>query len=275
MKSAFSVAGTTRTCSDPSLTSWCWNLFATVFLLGLFLTVPSMAQVVEATQAFDNGTQALNQGEYSKAIGIFESAELLGLRSPGLYYNRAVAHFRQDEIGKALQYLYKARLLAPEDPSIQHSISIASARMEDQISELPAPVWKRLQRAITAKLSVNSMIALGIGFNMLFAALLVLHIRQLTSGVWVQRLRRLSLFLAICFLFGGFTSAIWPAYPEESVVIVRELSVREQPAEDAPVALEIHEGLVVSTLTRVGGWVLIQLPNGAQGWSESDGLGVI
>ena len=233
------------------------------------------AQITDATQVFDRGTQALHQGAYSEAITIFGKADSLGFESPGLYYNRAVAFYRLDQIGQSIRYLRRARALDGDDPRIQHSLSIVSERIEDKYSELPAPIWKRLQRIAVESIGVNTMIALGVGFYLAMIFLIIMRIRRASEGPWQRRLKYFCTLNAFLFLFGGFSSSVWPAYPDESVVVTAELLVREQPDSDASISDRIHEGLVVSLLTRVGDWVLIQLPNGAQGWITGDGLGAI
>jgi len=68
-------------------------------VIALVFSSSTLAQISDATQAFDRGTQALHQGAYSEAVNFFEEAESLGLGSPGLFYNQAVAFYRLDQIG--------------------------------------------------------------------------------------------------------------------------------------------------------------------------------
>lgn len=244
-------------------------------LFVLRFSAPVSAQIVEATRSFDHGTRALKQGAYSEAVAIFSEAESLGLGSVGLFYNRAVAHYRMDEIGQAIRYLHRARAMDPDNLKIQHNLSIVSARIEDQFSFLPPPVWKRLQRILVSVISVNAMIAVGLGLYVILSILIIIRIRHMEEDAWIRRIRHILVSLTVLFLLGGFSSAFWPAYPDQAVVIASEALVLEQPDSEATVTERIHEGLVVTMITRVGEWVLIQLPNGTPGWTRTDEIDTI
>jgi len=233
------------------------------------------AQVPEATQAFDRATRLLNQGAYAEAVSAYEEASRDGLESAALYYNRAIAHYRLEQIGESVLYFRRAELLDPDDPKVTHSLSIVSARIEDRFSELPAPIWTRLQRLLVSVIPVNVLLISGIVLYLALMALLVVYIKRIAENDWLRRARYVCGITAVFFLFAGFTTSFWPPFPDESVVLVDELVLYERPDEQASVSERIHEGLVVTTITKAGDWIFIQLPNGAQGWTTSDGLGAI
>jgi tetratricopeptide (TPR) repeat protein len=251
------------------------RLLVLTLLSTFLLSGTASAQVAEATQAFDKATLALNQGAYTEAIAKFDDAEAEGLASAALYYNRAIAHYRLEQIGEAVRYFRRALAIDPDDARIRHSLSIVTARIEDQFSELPAPIWTRLQRLIVSVVPVNGLIITGLLFYLGLMSLLFVRIKRIAENDWLRRLRYICGTGALLLLFAGFSSALWPPYPSESVVLVDELIVYDQPDADAQVRERVHEGLVVSTTAAADGWTFIQLPNGAQGWTSSEGLGAI
>lgn len=224
------------------------------------------AQIPLATQHFDEGTARLSDGEFRDAIQAFDRAEQLGLASGALYYNRGVAHYRLEELGQAVKYFRRAERLLPDDPQVLHSLQIVSGRIVDRFSELPTPIWKRTQRSMLAMLPVNTLYAIGLVAYLLFVGLVIARIRRSGGSVWFRRLRSWLAACAAAFLITGLSSSIWPPYRTQAVIVVVEESMQEQPDSASVVTQTIHEGLVVSTLARGDGWVLIQLPNGARGW---------
>ncbi|TDI76908.1 MAG: hypothetical protein E2O84_01810 [Bacteroidetes bacterium] len=251
------------------------KILSCILLLVFSAALMSRAQVPEATQAFDRATRLLNQGAYSEAVLAYDEASRDGLESAALYYNRAIAHYRLEQIGESVLYLRRAESLDPDDLKIRHSLSIVSSRIEDHFSELPAPIWTRLQRLLVSLIPVNLLLISGIVLYLVLVALLVVYIKRIAENDWLRRARYVCGIAAGFFLFAGFTTSFWPPFPDESVVLVDELVLYERPDEQASVSERIHEGLVVTTITKAGDWIFIQLPNGAQGWTTSDGLGAI
>ncbi len=148
-----------------------------------FSALPAVGQIAEGTGIFDRGTLALQQGTYLDAVQIFSEADSLSIGSSGLFYNRAIAHYRLNQIGEAIRYFRRAQLLDPEDPRIEHSLSIVSSRLEDQFSDLPSPIWTRLQRIVTDRLEVNTLILLGILFYAGFMSLMIVKIKRSSTRV--------------------------------------------------------------------------------------------
>ena len=235
----------------------------------------AFAQIAEATQVFDEGTRYLEDGYFREAVAAYNVAERLGLGSGALFYNRGVAHYRLEGIGQAVRYFERASRLLPDDPWIQHNLDIVAGRIIDRFSELPTPVWKRLQQRLISHLSVQALINVGLGLYFLFITLLIMKVRGSGQGRWFRRARAALAVIALSFLLVGFSSSIWPAYPTQAVILAREVSIHERPDADAAVTLIVHEGLVVSTVAWGEDWVLIQLPNGARGWVTAEGLAEI
>lgn len=209
------------------------------------------------------------------AIDAFDRAEDAGYGSSALFHNRGVAHYRLDELGRSVQYLEKALLLDKDNATIQHSLDIVASRLIDSFSELPVPIWTRFQRTVLHLISVNGLLYIGLGLYLVFFVTLLLQVTAYWRSVWQRRLQQVSGILALVFILMALTSSIWPAYAPEAVVLVEETELLEQPDADADTAESIHEGLVVSVVSDGSEWSLVQLPNGARGWIQSEKLGSI
>lgn len=247
-----------------------------LIIIGLaILANPSDAQTVNATRAFDEGTRLLTQGDFRGAIEAYERAEEFGLGSGALFHNRAVAHYRLDEVGHAVQYLERAVRIEENDRFIQHSLDIVSTRLVDNFSELPLPVWKRLHRVVVGMVSDETQMVIGLGFYLIICLFVLMKLLGSWKGAWYRRIRVVSALAAVLFVGSALASSVWPAYPQEAVVIVDETILHEQPDSESRTLENVHEGLVLGVVSEGNGWVLVQLPNGARGWVPSFELGTI
>ena len=244
-------------------------------LIFLVSSASSFAQIVASTKAFDEGTRFLNSGDFRGAIDSFEQAEELGLGSSALFHNRAIAHFRLDEIGHSIQYLERAALIAKSDPRVDHSLDIVSTRVVDRYSELPVPIWTRFQRLVLSVASERILIFTGIGFYLILCLFLFMSILGYWTGAWHRRIRVICTLASAIFISMALASSIWPAYPSEAVVLVREADLHDQPDTDSEISDYVHEGLVVGIVSEGDDWALVQLPNGARGWMLTQQLGGI
>ncbi|GMQ80757.1 MAG: hypothetical protein BMS9Abin05_0185 [Rhodothermia bacterium] len=246
-----------------------------VLVIFLVTSASSFAQRVASTQAFDEGTRLLNSGDFRGAIASFEQAEGLGLGSSALFHNRAIAHFRLDEIGQSIQYLERAALISKNDPRIVHSLEIVSTRVVDTYSELPVPISTRFQRLVLGVASERVLMFTGIGFYLILSLFLFMSILGYWTGAWHRRIRVIGALASAVLISMALASSIWPAYPSEAVVLVEEADLYDQPDTDSEISDYIHEGLVVGIVSEGDDWALVQLPNGARGWILTQQLGAI
>jgi Tetratricopeptide repeat len=238
-------------------------------------TRTSGAQIADAVQAFDEGTRLLHEGDFVKALERFRRAEETGLASAGLYYNTGFAYYRLNESGEAVRYFTRASRLLPDDARITHNLAIVSARLTDRLSTLPTPIWKTAQQWLLGILSISALFVIGLILFLTAMTMLGLTILQIGHTSWYSRFLPTTLTLAVLFLVMALASTRWPAWPQEAVILSDVVSLREQPDPESVESMQIHEGLIVSTLSSVDGWTLVQLPNGARGWMEDNSLGAI
>jgi len=264
------------------MTRWLFHIsavaagrFLIVLVFFLLPSISSFAQTVASTQAFDAGTRLLNSGDFRGAVASYEQVEEKGLGSIALFHNRAIAHFRLDEIGHAVQYLERASLISNDDPRVEHSLDIVLTRVVDTYSELPVPIWTRFQRVVLGVASGRQLMFTGIGFYLILCLFLFMSILGYWTGAWHRRIRVVGALVSVLLITMALSSSIWPAYPSEAVVLAKEADLHDQPDSDSEISDFIHEGLVVGLISEGDDWALVQLPNGARGWILTRQLGAI
>lgn len=236
------------------------------------VSTPSMAQVEESIQAFDEGNAAYREGRYQEAIDAYEKAVDQGYVSGALYYNLGNAYYRHDDIGQAIRYYEKARLLIPDNRELIHSLDIARTRTVDQFSQLPVPAWTRRWRSVVAVSAGRSLFVFGFLTYVLAIGLVIYRRWTGNRGSWLRRIRAASLVVAVLFLTSAFIASVQSEKQNRAVVIVEQATLHDQPADDAVSELTVHEGLLVDVLQQNETWVEVRLPNGTRGWVQVEAV---
>jgi len=245
--------------------------------IAVLLTFAPMARAQDAAsvRTFDEGTAALIDGRFHDALRAFETVEMNGWESDGLFYNMALAHYRLDHLGQAVRYLEKARALNESDPRILHSLTIANQRQADRFSTLPDPFWQSAQAWLVEWIPVRMAFLVGVlcwfGFVGTWLARTVANM----DGEWWRRGRNTAFAVGLILIVHALASSFWPPHPDRSVVLSDTLVLREQASPDATEVVEVHEGLIVEVRASSPDWDLIEIPNGTRGWVPASSLGDI
>jgi tetratricopeptide (TPR) repeat protein len=253
---------------------FCRVVFGVCLGLALAWLAPerAFAQVEEAVQAFDEGNTAYREGDYEKAIASYEEAIGRGFVSGALYYNLGNAYYRHDRIGQAIRYYEKARLLMPDNRELLHNLEIARAQTVDQFSQLPLPSWTRWWRSMIASSAGRGLFVFGILTYLLAIGLVIYRLWTGVRNPWIRRARAAALGAAVLLLGAAFAASIQSERQGQAVVIVNQVALRQQPAENAVTELAIHEGVLVDILQQNDLWIEVRLPNGARGWVTADAV---
>lgn len=231
-----------------------------------------MAQLEEAVQAFDEGNAAYREGDYQGAIDAYNKAIDKGYVSGTLFYNLGNAYYRHDELGQAILYYEKARLLMPDNRELAHNLAFANSQKVDEFSQLPLPAWTQWWRSMVAKSAGTGLYVTGLLAYLLGMGLLIFKMWTKHPSPWIRRVRALAFVLAGILLVSAFAASIQSEEHTRAVVIVDQIALHEAPAENAPIELSIHEGLLVDVLAQEGTWAEVRLPNGARGWILAESL---
>ena len=103
-----------------------FTLVTLVFISGAFAEKENLAKFYEANFAY-------KEGEYAKAILVYEEVLQDGLESGSLYYNLGNSYFKDEKLGKAILNYERAKLFMPRDGDLvsnyQYARSLTDSRM--------------------------------------------------------------------------------------------------------------------------------------------------
>lgn len=238
--------------------SFCFFLFLSFSLKGDSLSVS--VQLKEAEGLYD-------QGNYKKAIELYENLVSKGKVSGELLFNLGNAYFRNEEQGKAIAAFLGAKKRLPRDPDILHNLKYAHSHSKDKLSwEVEGGSFSILTKWTKNFTSdeVASVLLWILFFSLLFLILthFVSSFQSFRGGLRV--FFGFFLFAYVSVLFSSSSQGVWGA------VIAEEAKVQSGPDESNTVLFELHEGAPVLVRDSQKSWYKISLSDGKKGWIQSE-----
>lgn len=243
-------------------------------------TVQSVA-VASDNESLQAGIAAYNEGDFSKAIELFEDVlqenKKENLASPALYYNLGNAYFRMNELGKARLNYERAALLDPSDRDIKHNIEYVTTRIEDKILEVDTLFLSTWFKAVQNTLTSNMWTVTGI-------VLFILFIGSLFAFFFTQHIviKKASFYTGIVLLVFCIFSNIF-AYRQKqnmkskngAIVVAASVSVLSSPDINSKELFRLHVGTKVKITKDDRNWLEIEIDNGSVGWIQRDKIEII
>ena len=215
---------------------------------------------------------AYNAGNYALAEECYTRIVEQGLHSAALYYNLANAHFKQDELGKAMLYYNRALRLRPNDEDIRHNLEYAEQSTKDSIEEIPEFFLKTWIKSLRGALSCTAWSILSL--IMLVAALVCGLLYLLAQRL---SLRKIGFYLmtVTALLFVVTTAFAWSernmlVERSEAIIMNSAVSIKSSPDRSATELFVLHEGTKVTIGETIDGWAEVRIADGRKGWIEQE-----
>lgn len=218
------------------------------------------------------GNTAYNEGKWAQAEEYYTRIIEQGQYSAALYYNLANAHFKQEELGKALLYYNRALRLRPADEDIRHNLEYAEQSTKDSIEEIPEFFLKTWIKSLRGALSCTAWSILSL--ILLVAALAFALIYLLAQRL---SLRKMGFYLmaTASLLFVVATAFAWSernmlVERNEAIVMNTAVSIKSSPDRSATELFVLHEGTKVTIDETIDGWAEVRIADGRKGWIEQE-----
>lgn len=218
------------------------------------------------------GNTAYNEGKWAQAEECYTRIIEQGQYSAALYYNLANAHFKQEELGKALLYYNRALRLRPADEDIRHNLEYAEQSTKDSIEEIPEFFLKTWIKSLRGALSCTAWSILSL--ILLVAALAFALIYLLAQRL---SLRKMGFYLmaTASLLFVVATAFAWSernmlVERNEAIVMNTAVSIKSSPDRSATELFVLHEGTKVTIGETIDGWAEVRIADGRKGWIEDE-----
>jgi pentatricopeptide repeat protein len=213
-------------------------------------------------------------GEFDKAIKIYEELRSNGYEGTSIYFNVANSYYRIGKLGYSILNYERALKKSPTDEDIKHNLAFANLSTVDRIQPLPTFFLFEWWESILASLSVNGWTYFA---YFIFILLLILAVFYFfTKTIFQQKLILFSGLGTLILFLIAVSLLIVKINREETminaVVIEQSITVKTSPDPKSTDAFVIHEGLKVNLEDQLDEWVKIRLADGKVGWVENNSV---
>lgn len=234
-----------------------------------------MSPLAEATSV-EEGTQAMKNKEYAKAIKIYDGLVSEGQVSGELYYNLGVAHAELGNIGSALFNFHRASKTGLTTDDLLQNMQLVSEQRTDEIEVIPefflTRLWDVWRHLLSSNLwGVLSLVFIVGGIYGLFqwrtAKERGSRKMGFTYGIPL-------VLIAIILALTSRSAAKDRLVPDQGILLSKSIDLRSAPDAESAAILTIHEGADVDVQDRIGTWIKVRLLNGQEGWLPETEVGL-
>ncbi len=223
---------------------------------------------------FQKATEAYNEGEYQKAINLYNDILENGKHSAELYFNLGNCHYKLDEIGPSIYYYEKALLLEPNDQEIKNNLGFAQNMRLDAIDKMPKTAMTRLHDAVVLALTPDQWGYLAVAMILLFVLGFITY--YVLYSATYKRIAFIAantaLFVSIFSVVIGYVGNRDQNSKNPAIIFEREVVITSEPNERSEKVFALHEGTKVNVLESLEDWSKIKIADGQTGWMPSESL---
>lgn len=229
------------------------------------------SETAVAERLWDRANTAYINGDYHRAVVLYEEILSRGLSSVKLYYNLANSYFKEDRLGKAILFYRRALRLAPGSEDIRYNLQVAEARTKDKIERIPEFFLTKWVRVIRHTMgctawSLLSLAVLACGLGLFLLYLLASRLTLRKAGFYGTLLAFVLFVVTSWFALGDRREMLDDT---QAVVMSTSTAVKSSPDKSATDLFVLHEGTLVEVSNRLDGWSEVTIADGKKGWLES------
>ena len=248
------------------------KIIYTLFLLAMPFMLVAQEGSAGTVPSKEQGDSAYSQGDYDKAVEIYEAVLAGEGHSMELYYNLGNAYFRNNMIGKAILNYERALRLDPTDDDVRANLEYACSKTKDEVAENYEVFLVSWINAVVNLLGINAWSTIGV---VSFIILLISVFVFLFNGR--EKMRKTMLVFAVLSLFVTIfaNSSALHLYNKmndstQAVVMREEVSLKSTPDNLGTVLVKIHEGRKVTIVDdTMSEWKEVELEDGTVGWLQA------
>lgn len=240
-------------------------------LIVLFF-ISAIVSASENPRLYFDGIKNYNNGEYDKAVEVFEKIAGEEIRNGKLFYNLANAHFKSGNIGKSIVWYERALQLIPNDPDLKFNYQYVKGFVKDKAEDREFSVvkvfffWKDLLGQTTIKW-------LAVSLFFIFWAMIVFQILKNRKLVKIHT--GLIFTVATVFILTASYDYYDQSYIKKAVILPEEVSIRSGLTDDSTELFILHVGTKVLVEENRKGHVKIRFSGDKIGWLSKESVEII
>ncbi|MDR0748802.1 MAG: tetratricopeptide repeat protein [Tannerellaceae bacterium] len=246
-------------------------------ILSVFFIQCTVWSVLAQDGPLKEAEVAYTQGDYNKAIELYEETLESNGASAEIYYNLGNAYYRANRIAPAILNYERALLLDPGDGDIRFNLQMAREKTVDKIEPVGEFFLVKWIYSLQNKGSVDSWAMLGIvTFLLLIFCLLLFFFSR-----WV-RMKKVGFYLGIVCLLAVIVANVFAKNQKNeivnhthAIVFSPTVTVKSSPDVSGTDLFILHEGTKVFIKSSLGNWKEIELEDGNVGWLPGKDIEII
>ncbi len=224
------------------------------------LRIDSLTQFYQANSAY-------KEGNYPKAIEIYENIIQNGKVSGVVYYNLGNSFFKAGQLGKAILNYERARRLIPRDSDLESNYFYAESLIKRYEETSQENILSRILRQYGDFFTLDEI---SIILFCLFSFVGVLFLAGIYSPPSKKAMGLINAVLSILFIF-NLVQFFGKLETQSSLaIVVKGYQAKFEPKEEATTYFELAEGWKVEILKIEGGWVKIKRQDEKIGWVKKE-----
>ena len=247
-----------------------------VLTLMIFFIVSTLSLKAQApvSPLFEEGNTAYNNGDFFKAVTLYEQTLLTGKHSASLYFNLGNAYYRLNKVAESIYNYEKARQLDPENEDFKVNSAFAQNMTIDAIEPLPESQLSQVQNSLYALASASIWSKIVVLFVWLFAIFFSIYL--LNKTIKLKRLFFVLSLISLILFLSSFTIKFFANAEQENkkyaIIFSNEINIWSEPNLRAEIQFTLHEGTKVELLDSLDEWEKIRIANGSEGWIKNASL---
>ncbi len=246
-----------------------------IWLFLLILPISIIAQ--NSNEQFKKANSLYKNGEYVKAAELYEEIVKTNEVSSELFHNLGNCYYKLNSVGPAVYNYEKALRLNPLNEDAQNNLIFAKRLTLDRIEELPKSLLQKINLTYISKISYNGWAVISVLFSCITAVFFILYYFSINPANKRLFFTTGVLSFTLLFISLGITNHQFNKHSNtiEAIIYSSEVSVKNEPTQNADEAFIIHEGTKILVLDEVDEWKKIRLPDGKIGWLKSKDINVL
>lgn len=226
---------------------------------------------------FEQGNEYYSQGDYEKAIEMYQSILQSGLESAAIYYNLGNAYYKTGKLPEAILNYERALLLSPQDKDIRYNLELAYGQTADKIDKIELFFITKWFAGIR---NLNDSDGWAIYSIITFIIFLIgtgLYLFGKNSGT-----KKVAFSVAIIFLLSTITFYGFSSYQKDklvnrthAIIFTPTVNIKSSPDQSGTNLFVLHQGTKVELISKLGEWWNIRLEDGNEGWIHESDIEII
>lgn len=233
-----------------------------LFLLHiLFIASTSFGQ-----NSFEEANALYEEEKYNEAIDAYSVILRDGNESAELYYNLGNAHYRNEDLGRAIWAYESALKIDPDHEDALFNLEFANAQTIDKIDNSRQGLGHWIDGLLYSD-SINFWSILSLLSSFILSISIILFLRTKAGSR-----KNLLLLTASVFALLMISSVVFAGLHKsrlnskaEGVIISETTEVKMTPTEDAKTSFTLGAGAKIDLVDEDGDWQQIEI-NGNKGW---------